>query len=881
MRWLEGTRARLRLLFARRGAEERMETEFRFHLEMEAERLMREEGLDPQEAWRRARVAFGGRDKYKEEMREGRRPAWLMGLRMDLRHGIRALRAAPAFTAICILILGLGIGTATAIFAAFDAVLLQDLPVTDSDRVVTLTARRGTGTGHAVSPDELDALRRASRTLRDGAGVVWDRAINMPLIEGDRPLVLDFAFVTANFFDVLGARPALGRLFRPEDGAEGAAPVTVISYPTWQREFGGDPGVLGRRLTATQSLSLGPYAIVGVAPPGLDYPVGVDYWILPGPRRQAGNVVARLMPDVPPEAARSEFLSIVQALDRERTNPGSPTAATIRPLTDAVLGDTRPIAIAITVAVALLLLIACVNVASLLLMRATRRFGDVMVRRALGATSGEIVRLFFVESALLGIAGGIMGLVLALVLLRIIPAWAAAELPRTEMIGLAASPVAVAIGVTVLSVLVFGFLPAVATATGNVASALRSEVRSGSGSRGSRHIRRSLVAAQVALAAIILVGAGLLLRTLQRLDQLELGYETEGVTIIELSIDRGGLEGEAPGVFVMLEGIFQRLRGLPGVTAVTPVFSRPFIGASVQVRPLLEGQPESEIEANPRLPLEWVGSEFFRTFGVPILRGRGLLEHDQEDAPKVAVVSQAVAERLWPGRDPIGQRIRMTLREEAWWTIVGVAGDTRFQRLREPTPTIYLPWRQFQVLPMVWTVAVRTEHDLGSLVPFMRRTLHDFNSRIVVWRTGTMTDHLARGPLAQPRTSALLFSGFGVVALLLAAVGLYGVLALAVRERTRELGIRRALGAPTARLRRNVLRDALTVTAGGTAVGLTGGLLASSLLDKLLFEISRADHVTLVGVCVVLLGVSLVAAYVPARRATRIDPMLALRDNWR
>ncbi|MGH7575024.1 MAG: ABC transporter permease, partial [Longimicrobiales bacterium] len=475
-------------------------------------------------------------------MRDARGVRALERLAQDVHYALRSLRRAPAFTVIAVLILALGIGTSTAIFAAFDAVMLEDLPATDADRVVALAAQRSSGTTLAVMPDELDALGRASQTLRDVAGV-GTSAISMPSYDGDRPLDLDFTWVTANFFDVLGARPVLGRLLRPEDGAEGAPPVAVISYQTWQREFGGDPDVLSRRLTRTQSVSYGPYSIVGVAPPGLDYPLGVDYWIPIGGRRLNMDVVARLKSDVTPEIARSEFLAIVQVVDRERTIPGSPTAATIRPLTDAVLGDARPIAIAITVAVALLLLIACVNVGSLLLMRAARRFGDVIVRRALGATSGEIARLFFVESAVLGTAGGILGFVLALGLLRIIPAWAPAALPRTEMIRLAGSPAVVAIAVTVLSALVFGVVPSLVTARGDLASALRAEGRSGSGSRGRRRVRRSLVAAQVALAAVMLVGAGLLLRTLQRLERLELGYETDGVAIVELSIDREGLDG--------------------------------------------------------------------------------------------------------------------------------------------------------------------------------------------------------------------------------------------------------------------------------------------------------------------------------------------------
>ncbi|MGH7573831.1 MAG: ABC transporter permease [Longimicrobiales bacterium] len=333
---------RFHALFSRTREDRELDEELHFHLDMEAANHLRD-GLTPEESRRRARVSFGGTEQVKENVRDARGIRTLERLAQDGHYAIHSLRQAPAFTVIAVFILALGIGTSTAVFAAFDAVMLDDLPATDADRVVALAAQRRTGTTLAVIPDEVDALRRASQTLRDVAGV-GTSAMRTPSFDGDRPLDLELTWVTANFFDVLEVRPVLGRLFRPEDGAEGAAPVAVISYQTWQREFGGDPDVLSRRLTRTQSVSFAPYSIVGVVPPGLDYPIGVDYWIPIGGGQLNMDVVARLKPDVTPETARSEFLSIVQALDRDRTVPGSPTAATIRPLTDAVLGEARPVA---------------------------------------------------------------------------------------------------------------------------------------------------------------------------------------------------------------------------------------------------------------------------------------------------------------------------------------------------------------------------------------------------------------------------------------------------------------------------------------------------------------------------------------------------------
>ncbi len=760
---------------------------------------------------------------------------------------------------------------ATAMFTVFRAVMLRDLPVRDPDRIVTLWTFRDQTVKLPLIQQQLDGLRRESRTLQDAAGVVHWGAQAIPVTEDDRPLVLKQAMVTANFFEVLGARPALGRLLRPEDGLEGAVPVTVISYTVWQREFRGDPRVLGRRLTTTQDLES--FEIVGVAPPGLDYPIGADYWTRPR-SFDLMNVVARVTPNATPAAARSEFLSLAQVLDRERPVPVHPTGAGVESLTQAVLGETRPVLVVLTAAAGLLLLIACINVAILLLLRSALRAREIVIRRALGASYGQVARLLLAESTLLGAAGGGLGLAGAAGLLRVALAFAPGQLPRMDMIRLTGAPVGVATGVTLLAVLLFGILPALAAARGhNLAADLRLDSRSGTWTKQGRRVRQSLVASQVALAVVLLAGAGLLARSLQRLERLDLGYDTDHLSIVELAIPFVNYDSE-PKFYAMFDELSQRLRAVPGVTALTPVLYRPFVGASLmQVTPVLEGQSQAEADANPLVPLEVGGSEYFRTFQIPIPRGRGFLDSDRENAPKVVVVSEAVARRLWPGQDPIGKRLRLPGDDTEWRTVVGIAGDIRFRRLREPTATIYLPWRQLMTFG---TFAVRTRDDLASVLPAMRHTVREFDSQINVSAAGTLDEYLAE-PLAQPRLGAFLLSGFGLAALLLGAIGLYGVMASAVRERTHDMGVRMALGATPERLRREVLGSALVVAAVGAAVGLGGALVGSRLLAALLFEVSPTDPATLGGVCVLLLAVALMAAYVPARRATRIDPVQALR----
>lgn len=795
----------------------------------------------------------------------------------DLRYAARSLRRAPRFTVTAVLVLALGIGAATAVFTAFRSVVLDDLPMTDPDRLVLVSAEGQDGGSISLTLEEVERLRRESRTLLELTGVAAFGAEAVPLTEGQRSLVLSMSRVMPDFFQVLGSRPVLGRLLRPEDGHENAPLVTVISHGTWQREFGADPEVLGRRLTQTTYQDS--YSIVGVAPPGLDFPVGADYWV-PAPAGNAVDVVARLAADASPEAAGEEFLSLVRALDQRGSEPLSLRTVTVEALSEVVLGDARPVLVAIAAAVALLLLIACVNVGNLLLMWMTQRSRDLMVRRALGATSGAVARQLLMEGVLLGAAGGALGLALAAGLLGVLPSLAPDRLPRAEVIGLGGVPVAVAIAITLLAVLLFAVAPAVAAARWDLA-ALRTHGRLGSGTVRRRRVRRSLVIVQVALAVVLLMGAGLLVRSLQNLTRLDLGYEAGRVAIVELGFNRERRESPQE-TFALLEGVLERVRALQGVTAATPVMSRPFMGATgvFRTQPMLEGQSPSDVESTPRVPLEVGDHELFRSLGIPILRGRGFLETDREGAPRVVVVSQAVAERLWPGQEPVGQQIRMVTGREQTWTVVGVSGDTRFRRHLEPTPTIYVPVRQLQILPAVWTVAMRTrDDDLVNLLPAMRSAVADFDSRINVWRAEMMSDYLTRGPLARPRMSALLLSGFGLAALLLAAIGLYGVMSLAVRERTHELGIRKALGASATRLHRAVLGEALTTTIAGIGLGLVAALLMTRLLGAMLFGTTPADPVTLAGVAGLLLLIAVVAAYLPARRATRVDPMDALRGE--
>jgi predicted permease len=798
---------------------------------------------------------------------------------LDLRIALRGFRRAPSFAITAVLILAIGIGMAVAMFTVFDAVVVRPLPVTNPEKVVELFTYKGDpNTDYYVLREDLRKVAASSKTMRDVAGIAHWGAPPAPLVDGDRPLVLNRTLVTGNFFDVLGTRPLLGRLVQPSDETPGAELVLVLSYGSWRKYFGSDPNIVGRRLMEPYGRKQ--YRVIGVAPPGLEYPAAVDVWM---PAWQPSNqlsviAVARLASGATPRMAQAEFLQIMKGLSADRVYDG----AHVETFTHAVVGDVRPILLVLVAAVGLLLLIACVNVGNLLLLRAASRARELSVRRALGATYGDVVRQLVVESGLLGIAGGVLGLLTAGALIKVLIAYAPPQLPRVDMIGVAGTPVVVAIGVTLVAVLLFGVVPALVASRGELASPLRYDARAGTETRARRRMRQALVASQVALALVMLAGAALLGRSLDRLQGLSLGYDPDHLSLVSIAFppsmytDSAG-QIDQQRLNALGDQLAPAYRAVPGVTAVTQMLVPPFLGTGIFVGRLdFEGQTPDEKKSNPVYPMEAGGADYFRVYGVPILRGRAFTEADDEKAEKVAVVSQSAARKLWPNEDPIGKRIHFWSADSTVLrTVVGVAGDMHYRSLRESTAEVYLPWKQ-----SYWqgSFAIRTTGSLASVLPALRRATAEINPDLTLWQADPM-DALIAKPLAQPRMSALLLAGFAFVSMLLAAIGLYGVMASSVRGSMRELGVRAALGASPERLRRGVLAQALIVTGTGAVVGLVVALAASRLLATLLFEISPADPVSMIGSAALLLIVALVAAYVPARHATRVDPVQALRSD--
>jgi putative ABC transport system permease protein len=790
---------------------------------------------------------------------------------------LRSFRHTPGFTVTAVLILGLGIGLATAVFSVTRAFLLCPLPVREQDRIVALWGENQARTFNF--PLQLDRARefaRQTRALESTGFFAYEGAWTSPIKDGDRLIPLALALVSGNYFSVLGARPLLGRVLQPEDDAAGADPVLVLSHPAWQRYFGGDAAVLGRRVELhVTGLS---YRIVGVMPAGLDYPRGTDLWgaIAPAFAKRATaetghvNPIGRLRPGVSPEVARDELTTFF------REDPASRWGGVIKGVATSlprlVTGDARPAVLAFTLATALLLLITCINVANLLLVRGLARTRELAVRTALGARRSQVVFQLLGENAMLAVAGGLLGVLLAQGAMRAFIVFAPATLPRVGPIGIDGAVLAAALGITLGALLLFGLFPAIASSRVDLLSALRSGTRQ-SGSRSGRLAAEGLVVAQVALAVLVLAAALLIGRSLLTLEGADLAFEPSRLLIADLTIRTDRIESRNKQT-TLLARLTEEVRAIPGVVALSPVVAIPFSGSGGwDGRPAAVGQTREEMQQNPMLNMEVVTPDYFRTFEIPVLVGRGFSEADREGAPTVVMLSESAARHFWPRESAVGRRLRM---DTDTATVIGVVPDTRYRELRAARASIYSPFAQSRLPFAPTTFAIRTRPPAAELIPQVRRVLGEVDPAVGVVRVAPF-DSFLDGPLAQPRFNALLLGVFAAGAMVLAAVGLFGVMAQLVKQRTRELGVRMALGATAGSVRAMVLRRGLAIAGTGLGLGLVGALLANRLLTTMLYGVSPTDGVTLGAVAALILGVAAIATGIPARAGTRIDPAVALR----
>jgi len=799
-------------------------------------------------------------------------------LLQDLRVGIRSLRHTPRFAIAAVLTLGLGIGLATAVFTIANALLLRRLPVDNQTRLIVLW---GTGDGTFNYPVGFSDSREfglKARTVERTGLFLFNGAWPLPIREGDKVSRLRRALVSGDFFDALGVRAELGRALRPADDVQGAAPVVVLSHSAWRQRFNGDPQVVGHRVVLYGDGAA--CTIVGVMPRGLDYPTGTDFWqpVVPsmppaGLAEMGFYIVGRLRPGATPSHAADELTAFFRRPEAPPWQRNLRGVASLWPR--LVIGNVRPALIAFAAAAGLLLLITCINVANLLLVRGFARVREVAVRSALGANRAQIVWQLLTENALLAIAGGAVGIAVAAAAIRGFVAFAPAGIPRLDEIQLNATALIGALAITAIAMAFFGLAPAILTSRLQIQQSLRSDTRQ-TASRRARFSTEALVAGQMALAVLVLSSAGVIARSLIKLERAELRLEPTHLLIGDLALEYGRY-ADPQVQRAMLNRLVAELEAIPGVRAASPVVAVPFSGTGGwDGKPVAEGQSQEDAAANPMLNMEVVVPDYFATLGVSLLRGRGFTDRDREGVPLAVVVSQATAHHYWPGDDPIGKRLKLGPNLELTANVIGVVPDTRYRDLREARPSIYFPLAQSPFPFMPTTLAIRTTGRPDQLIPTIRRVISEKEPGIALASAAPFEAFLA-GPLAQPRLNAFLLAVFAIAAVALAAVGLFGVTATMVRQRTPELGIRLALGAAPADLRRMVMRRGLGIAAVGSIVGLLCALVANRLLVAMLYEVSPTDALTLAGAVGSLLAVAVFATLIPARSSTRIDPVLALR----
>ena len=798
----------------------------------------------------------------------------------------RKLARSPGFALTAALTLALGIGLSTAVFTVADALWIRRLPVRDQDRLVALwgATRDGQFTNSPVSLEQARDFTRRATTLESTAFFGYEGAFPETIQDGsgDRAYRLRRALVTGNFFAVVGSRPILGRALRPEDDVAGAAPVLVLSHRAWRGRFNGDAAIIGRRITMVENGRT--YTIVGVMPQGLDYPRGVDLWApLIASSTGTGDslhlaypaldMVARLRPGATVAGAQAELTNyFVRYIDPQWHIE---LRGVVTTLPDLILGDTGPALLVVSAAAALLLLVACVNVANLLLVRGLGRVREFVIRSALGASRTRIAFELVTESVLLAISGGVLGVLIAMGTVRAFVALAPTTVPRLDEVAVSTSVLIAACAFTAFSMLLFGVAPSLATSSVNAQDALRAGTRS-SGSRRMRRTTEALVAGQVALAVIVLLAAGLVTKSLIKLQQVDLAFDPRRLLVVELGLRHDDLESGAQAR-ALIDLVLQRVRSTPGVDAATPVIKPPYAGraAGVTGRLFTASQTPEQKKENPMLDLSPVDPDYFTAMGIPILAGRALSPGDREGAPPVIVIGASVARHYWGSANPIGRRLGT---DDDSYTVVGIVPDTRYVALTTRIPTVYFPARQtkFPVVPL--TLLVRTTGDPAALVSTLRRVVAEADRRLTI-ATAAPFDALLDEPRAQPRLNALLLMLFASATASLAAIGLFAVVATMVRQRTREIGIRIALGATSGVVRRMVLLRGLTLAGAGAAIGLGIGLVSSRYVSSLLFEVRPTDPSMIALVSGAMLLAAGLASYLPARASTRIDPMLTLRSD--
>jgi putative ABC transport system permease protein len=803
----------------------------------------------------------------------------------ELRTAWRALCRRPLFFAVAAGALALGVGASTTVFSVVDAVLLRPLPFTEPDRLVMYSQSipERNAPFVEVSYPFMVQMRGETRAL---AAVTLMPATNSGFIlRGPEPVSVAGRIVGGDFFDVLGARAALGRTFGESDDKVGVPRVVVLSHGLWQRHFGGDPGIVGRSLDVDGTMM----TVVGIMPREFQYPLGADLWtplvpVIPEVVENANvgwaQLVGRLAPGVTLAEGRAQLDQYTTAHFRKLTPSDPAVHAVVVPLSEELFGPARPALLVLLGAVLLVLLLACANVAALLLARAAERQREIAVRLAIGASRARLVRQLLAEAILIAVAGGAAGTLAAVWGLGAVLALVPAEIPRLSDAHIDARVLAFAVAVTALSAIAAGLVPALLASKASLLEVLAEGARSVGPAARQARARALLVGAEAALALVLIAGAGLLARTFQNLRRVDLGFDPAGVLTFEVTSGHGRYD--KPELRRELyRTLVERIDGLPGVESAAAVFIRPLWGrVGLDWPSAAEGQSEADAKRNPPVNLQIVTHDFFRAMRMPVARGRTFTDRDTANAPPVLVVSDTLARRYWPGQDPVGKRLRMPMPSPpyalTWMTVAGVVAPARYRELQASRSDAYMSYLQAE--EGLRHLVVRTSGDPMAMAPAVRAAVRAVDDDLVVTDVTSMAA-LVDIALGGSRFAMQLLSAFAAIALLQAALGIYGVVAFIVGRRRREVGIRMALGARASDVLGLVVRQGMTPVLAGIGVGLAGALAVGRLSSGLLFEVPPHDPVTLAAAASVLTAAALLACALPARRAARIDPAQALRDE--